>query len=307
MTGPMPGSSLQPLGRERVEVGGGAQQPGAPAAPRPASRPCRPCPSTAAKALSSCQRRSGQSRLGQRVKTPRLIVGVSQTGQRAGGCSGGPRGPGSRRRAARARRPAGSRRRRAGRSPRRRSRMSLRARSSSLCSVAIFTVTPPTWTGSSAANGCRSPNLPTFHWISRTRGHRRRRRELPRDRPARVAARRRRAAAGARGRRPSRRRRRSRSPARRGAPASPRRPPTTSSSVVSSAMSGFTRKPWSRSQSSASECAREGQALRRPDAVAPHRERALGRQRGVELADRPRGRVARVHERRQPLPRRGAR
>src|SRR3712207_9042376 len=29
-------------------------------------------------------------------------------------------------------------------------------------SVASFTVTPPTWTGSSAANGCRSPYLPTF-------------------------------------------------------------------------------------------------------------------------------------------------
>ena len=44
--------------------------------------------------------------------------------------------------------------------------MSLRARSSSLCSVASLTVTPPTWTGSSTANGCRSPNLPTFHWIA---------------------------------------------------------------------------------------------------------------------------------------------
>ena len=41
--------------------------------------------------------------------------------------------------------------------------MSLRATSSSLCSVASFTVTPPTCTGSSTANGCRSPNLPTFH------------------------------------------------------------------------------------------------------------------------------------------------
>ena len=35
--------------------------------------------------------------------------------------------------------------------------------SSSLWSVASLTVTPPTPTGSSTANGCRSPNLPTFH------------------------------------------------------------------------------------------------------------------------------------------------
>src|SRR3712207_7449014 len=33
---------------------------------------------------------------------------------------------------------------------------------SSLCSVASFTVTPPTATGSSSAKGCRSPYLPTF-------------------------------------------------------------------------------------------------------------------------------------------------
>ena len=45
-------------------------------------------------------------------------------------------------------------------------RTSLRARSSSLCSVASLTVTPPTCTGSSSANGCRSPNLPTFHWTA---------------------------------------------------------------------------------------------------------------------------------------------
>ena len=35
-----------------------------------------------------------------------------------------------------------------------------------MCSVAALTVTPPTWTGSSAANGCRSPNLPTFQLIA---------------------------------------------------------------------------------------------------------------------------------------------
>ena len=67
-------------------------------------------------------------------------------------------------------------------------RRSLRARSSSLCSVASLTVTPPTWTGSSTANGCRSPNLPGFHWMSLQRRDGRRRRELPGDRPARVAS-----------------------------------------------------------------------------------------------------------------------
>ena len=49
----------------------------------------------------------------------------------------------------RARRPRGSRRRRGARSPCRRSRTSLRATSSSLCNVAVVTVTPPTNTGSS--------------------------------------------------------------------------------------------------------------------------------------------------------------
>ena len=47
----------------------------------------------------------------------------------------------------------------------------------------------------------------------------------------------------------------------------------------------------------------EPQALGRADRVAPHRERALGGERGIELADRARGRVARVHERRQALAR----
>ena len=42
------------------------------------------------------------------------------------------------------------------------SRMSLRARSSSLWSVALLTVTPPTSTGSSIAYGTRLPVRPTF-------------------------------------------------------------------------------------------------------------------------------------------------
>ena len=45
------------------------------------------------------------------------------------------------------------------------SRMSLRLMSSSLCSVAVETVTPPTWTGSSSAHGFRAPVRPTRTWI----------------------------------------------------------------------------------------------------------------------------------------------
>ena len=45
------------------------------------------------------------------------------------------------------------------------SRTSFRVRSSSLCSVAVLTVTPLTWTGSSIANGSRCPVRPTFQTI----------------------------------------------------------------------------------------------------------------------------------------------
>ena len=45
------------------------------------------------------------------------------------------------------------------------SRASLRSRSSSLCRVAVLTVTPPTWTGSSIANGTMWPVRPTFQTI----------------------------------------------------------------------------------------------------------------------------------------------
>ena len=65
---------------EPVEVGRGAARARPPAASRPASPPGRRRPSRRANALSSCQRRSGQSRFGQRVKTPALTVGVSQAG-----------------------------------------------------------------------------------------------------------------------------------------------------------------------------------------------------------------------------------
>src|SRR5881275_1518634 len=41
-------------------------------------------------------------------------------------------------------------------------RTSLRLTSSSLCNVAVLTVTPPTWTGSSEANGVTRPVRPTL-------------------------------------------------------------------------------------------------------------------------------------------------
>ena len=116
-----------------------------------------------------------------------LTVGVPQTGQLRRRPRRPARGPRARRRAAPGETTCGitsPARSTITSSPR---RTSLRARSSSLCSVASLTVTPPTWTGSSTANGCRSPNLPTFHWIVEQRRDRRRRRELPGDRPARVA------------------------------------------------------------------------------------------------------------------------
>ena len=66
-------------------------------------------------------------------------------------------------------------------------RTSLRAISSSLCSVALETTTPPTVTGSSLATGVSAPVRPT--WISMSLQDRRRLlgRELVRDRPARRA------------------------------------------------------------------------------------------------------------------------
>jgi hypothetical protein len=47
--------------------------------------------------------------------------------------------------------------------------------------------------------------------------------------------------------------------------------------------------------------AREADPVGDSDAIGPHRQRAVAGELGVELADRPRGRVARVHEGRQAL------
>ncbi len=67
------------------------------------------------------------------------------------------------------------------------SRTSLRRMSSSLWSVASFTVTPDTWTGSSTANGTMCPVRPTFHATRSSIGRRGHRRELPGDGAARLA------------------------------------------------------------------------------------------------------------------------
>ena len=118
-----------------------------------------------AKCLSSCHCWPGQpARLGHLVKTASsgLTVGVSQDGQRSGGWGAGARSGRST--------AWGAGESTCGMTSPARSTMtsspgrrSLRAMSSSLWSVASLTVTPPTPTGSSTANGCRSPNLPTFH------------------------------------------------------------------------------------------------------------------------------------------------
>ena len=294
-----PSSSSSRSGVEPVEVGDGAHQARAAGRSRPASPPARRCPSRARTSVSSCQRRSGQSRFGQRVKTPRLDR--RRVAERA--ALRRPRRRRAvrraRRRAARARRPAGSRRRRAGRSRRRPGRTSLRARSSSLCSVAALTVTPPTWTGSSAANGCRSPNLPTFQLIAFSRVT-----AVVGGNFQAIAQR------GSRPTTPSRRCS-SKSSTFTTTPSiskssAPRRCcqcrhwATTSSSVASFLTSPLTRKPCSRSHSSASQCELKLEPLGDADRVAPHRQRPLGGERRVELADRPRGAVARVHERREP-------
>ena len=72
----------------------------------------------------------------------------------------------------------------------------------------------------------------------------------------------------------------------------------TSSSLPSTWMSGFTRKRCSRSHSSACEWRLKREPLDDAQLIAPHRQRPLPRVGRVELADRARGGVARVHERR---------
>ena len=86
-----------------------------------------------------------------------------------------------------ARPPRGSRRRRGARSPCRRCARPCGAVSSSLCSVALLTVVPPTNTGSSLATGVSLPVRPTWMSMSRSTRHLLLRRVLVRHRPARLA------------------------------------------------------------------------------------------------------------------------
>ncbi len=259
------------------------------------------------KCASSCQRRSGQTRFGHLVNTEpsALTVGVPHTGQRSRAAAADP----TRLRSS----ACGAGEMTCGiTSPARRTitssptRTSLRSRSSSLCSVAFCTVTPPTWTGSRRAHGCRSPNLPTFHSIAFKRRHRRGRRELPGDRPARIAA-------------------HDAEPAlelevvdlhddavdlevQRAAAVLPGEALRDHLVLGLEPLDVAVDAEAARAQPLQRLPVRlEAQALDRADGVAPHGERALGGELRVELADRPGGRVARVHERRQPRPRRGAR
>ena len=142
------------------------------------------------KCLTAWKTWPGQpARFGQIVQTPPsgLTVGVPQAGHFAGGSGGGLRflrrcafgvGDTTCGITSPARITITS-------SP---SRTSLRRRSSSLWSVASFTVTPETCTGSSIANGTMWPVRPTFQATCVQRGRGRGGRELPRDRPARLAA-----------------------------------------------------------------------------------------------------------------------
>ena len=116
-------------------------------------------------------------------------------------------------------RPAGSRRRRGARRRCRRCAGRLRRISSSLCSVTLVTVVPPTNTGSRRATGVIAPVRPTCTSMASSSRRHLLRRELVRDRPARLARAEAQRRAAARGCRPCRRRRRSRTADRRAAPA----------------------------------------------------------------------------------------
>ena len=177
-------------------------------------------------------------------------------------------------------------------------RTSLRARSSSLCSVARLTVTPPTCTGSSSANGCRSPNLPTFQRTSLS-----------------VVT----AVVGGNFQAIAQRGSRPTTPSRRCSSTSSTFTTTPSISKSSAPRRSCQLRHWATTSSSAVEhlhvavdaeavlaqplerlpVRAEPQPFGHADPVAPHRERAVGGELGVELADRARRGVARVHERRE--------
>ena len=152
------GRSRRPFSRAR-----------APSASSPASRRCRRRPSPRARRSASAAASGGpgQSRFGQCVKTPSVL-----DRRRAADRASAPAAAAPGARSARSTTCGAGETTCGITSPARSTitsspgRTSLRARSSSLCSVACLTVTPPTCTGSSSANGCSEPNLPTFHFTS---------------------------------------------------------------------------------------------------------------------------------------------
>ena len=231
------------------------------------------------KCLSSCHWRPGQTRFGHFVKTPPsgLTVGVSHDGQCAGGRGGSARSGRST--------ACGAGETTCGMtSPARRTmtssptRRSLRARSSSLCSVASLTVTPPTCDGLEHRERVQVAELADVPHDVAERRDLRRRRELPGDRPARVAPDDAEAALQLEVVRPSRRRRRSRSP---GAPrrsCQRRHCATTSSSVVEPHDVAVDAEAVLAQPLQRLPVAREARRPSvRPIAVGPHRQRPLAR------------------------------
>ncbi len=216
-------------------------------------------------------------------RTPGTACGMRKTSPRRGRAVGQHR-----------RRPPGSRRRRAGRSRCRRSARPCGGSRTSLCSVALLTVTPPTNTGSSLATGVSLPVRPTWTSMPFTCVSLLLRRVLVRHRPARLARYEAELAAAERGRRPCRRRRRCR---RAGGRASlrdrrverdqrRRRPATRRCSAA-------TGRPIASKRVQQPRCASAGHAPARDlaEAVGEEAQRPLGRDRlGVELAHRRRRR-----------------
>ena len=172
--------------------------------------------------------------------------------------------------------------------------------SSSLCSVASFTVVPPISTGSSIANGLSAPVRPTFTSIASSLVDRDVRRELARDRPARLAS------ADDRRARPA-------CAASRPSPRTPSMPKLSCArSVCSTSCANvdhlverravpamrLDRKAPARERVEQLALRREGKrdVRRRGDGEAEEAERALRGDRGIELAQRARGGVARIRE-----------
>ena len=166
--------------------------------------------------------------------------------------------------------------------------------SSSLWSVAWETVTPPTSTGSSCAQGLSAPVRPTRTWILEELRLRRHRRPLERARPARAAVERaeplllvERVDLDRRSRRSRSRARCACAPTRR---TRARRPRATRGASRADSCGSRARA----ATRGLAHCESSGDAVGTADAVDPDREVALCGDLRVELAQRPGGGVARV-------------